>query len=192
MQRREIEKQIERIFCERWQYDGGDPEYFADKRQSIESLACELELRVAHRVRVAVPANLQNFYRLEFCLTPSVDESHDAVSLERINECVEITYLTLSFSVMIPVLEGRWRKLQADRNGIQQKFCDLLDPAWLTEHPDFQTIAATVLELAELHRIDFVEQNVFAHLADPEWPVPPFPGDMPATLRAFVFPGICD
>jgi hypothetical protein len=191
MLRTEIEKHIERVFRDRWDYSGGDPDYFRHKAQQVEAFARDLQSLTSRPVTIERPANLQNFYRLEVCFTPDISDSQTAVSYETVRERGEVIYLNILCSVLLPLCEGSWRRFTAPGRMLDQEIHDLLSDAWLTAHPELEAAACGVLEAAAAHGLALADGDVLRQPADPALPVP-FPGNTPATLRDFVFPGVVD
>lgn len=191
MLRTEIERHIERVFRDKWDYSDGNPGYFRDKAQQVEAFARDLHSLTDRQVNVERPANLQNFYRLEVCFTPGISESREAVSYESVRERGEAIYLDILCSVLLPLSEGSWRRFTASGPMLDQEVHDLLSDAWLAAHPELEEISYGVMELAEVHGLELVANDVLRQTADPALPIP-FPGNAPATLRDFVFPGAFD
>jgi hypothetical protein len=142
-------------------------------------------------VRIDRPANLQNFYRLEVCFTPGVSHSRDELPFDTVRARGEVIYLDTLHSVILPAVEASWRRFTVPDNMLDQEVHDLLSDAWLGARPELEQIAYGVMDLAQAHGLELLASDVLRQAANPELPVP-FPGNTPATLRDFVFPGVFD
>jgi hypothetical protein len=191
MHRTEIEKHIERVFLEGWNYSEGDPGYFQSKAHQVEAFARGLQSLAGRPVRIDRPANLQNFYRLEVCFTSDISASRDELPFETVRARGEVIYLDTLHSVILPVAEASWRRFTVPGTMLDQEVHDLLNDAWLGAHPELEQIAYGVMELAQAHGLELLASDILRQPANPALPVP-FPGTTPATLRDFVFPGVFD
>ena len=191
MNRTDIERYIERVFLEKWDYAGGDPGYFQAKAQQVEAFRRGLQGLTGRAVRVERPANLQNFFRLEVCFSPGMDGSRDELAYESVRAQGEVIYLEISCSVILPLSEGRWRRFTVPERMLVQDVHDLLSDEWFAVHPEHEEIACGVLHLGEEHGLAVVPSEILRCQASATLPVP-FPGNSPATIRDFVFPGVLD
>ena len=92
MLRAQIEKTIQAIFGDKWDYTEGNVEYFRIKAQQLNAFADDLSALTSFAVDNEPPANLQNFYRLEVCLTPRISTPREALTVAQVLDAGEVIW----------------------------------------------------------------------------------------------------
>lgn len=187
----ELSRRLEDIFVDKWDVYSDSPTYLADKEASVKRFAERLAKASGKEAYIQEPQNIDNYYRLQICLTPRSPSNRFTLDFDRVKRDGEVVYLNVLCSMLAPVSEASWHVYRVTDSQLVLESHDLLDPVFLSRHPEWQSLAHEVTRIGRETDLCALSWDITRQAADVSWPRPQFAPDS-SQLRHFLFTGYYD
>lgn len=175
---------INRVYLDGFSYWKETPNYMDEVSGAARALADALG------GELTPPRNLDNYFRVQVCITPGVRTARFALTWRQVERKKEIVYLEILVAVVAKVAEASWHTYRVTDTFDHDSF-ELLDTAFLDAHPALEATAERVMELVDEVGLELLGWDVTRAPADTRLPEEPWMAGAPQ-VRHFLLPGYWD
>lgn len=183
-----LEERARRAYVYGYEYWNESPDYMANKEKVARAMAVEVSLIMRQPVCLEEPKDLTNLFRIECMMTEGVEDSRFRLSNDQIIARGPVLSLEILISVLAPISEATWHVNSVRDDQRYHELFDLMDPAILAAHSEYESMVARILEMADKAGHPVIPLQITKRSAPTDFP-PLFPQPVSCQLRHYLFEG---